>query len=480
MFENWKPNKLSPTPLYIQIYDFLHHQIVSGKLPIGTKLPTQRQLSELFDVNRSTIVSALDDLLAEDFLESKGKSGTIVKNNDITVNAPPPPDWISYIQSGNYQANKSIVQEINYYEHAENMLCISRPEISPDLFSQEVLSQISKSCFTEAAGLGYEHQNGLYSLRVQLCEYFNSKGIPVVPDQILIVSGALQAIYLIAEGLLRKGSTILTENPSWIYFVNVFRSAGMRLHGVPIGIQGLFLDALEKIHIQTKASILYTIPNMHNPTGAIMPEHKKKELIALCQKLKLPIIEDDAYREIYFENEEPKPLKYYDENGLVLYIGTTSKVLFPGLRLGWLVGPKPVIDRLADIKTQIDTGTSTLSQLAMCDLLKTGLYEKHLNSIRNEMKIRRDFTLEILNKHFYDIAKWDVPKGGIYIWLEIIRPISMNKLFHRCIERGVLFNPESVYSAHGGSHIRLSYSYLSPEDLEKALIILSQVIREEI
>lgn len=478
MFENWKPNKISPTPLYVQIRDFLRHQIISGQLPIGTKLPTQRQLADQFEVNRSTIITALDDLLAEDFLECKGKSGTLVKNNDVSLNAPPPPDWISYIQSGNYQANKSIVRAINYYEHQENMICLSRPEIAPELFQEDVMRLISESCFTDAANLGYEHQNGLQALRVQLCEYLRGTGIQVVPDQILIVSGALQAIYLIAVGLLHKGSTILTENPSWIYFVNIFQSAGMKLHGVPLGTQGLKLDVLEKMHIQTKASILYTIPNMHNPTGAVMPEQKKKDLMALCRNRKLPIIEDDAYREIYFNSNEPKPLKAYDENDLVLYIGTASKVLFPGLRLGWIVGPKQVIDRLADIKTQVDTGASTLSQLALSELLRTGLYESHLTSIRREMKTRRDFTLKILNKYFTDIARWEIPQGGIYIWLHIIKPVSMTKLFHRCIENRILINPEAAYSSQPGNHIRLSYSYLSYEDLEKGLKILADTIRE--
>lgn len=479
MFQNWKPNKASPTPVYVQIRDLLRHQIVSGQLPIGSKLPTQRQLAVQFEVNRSTVVTAIDDLIAEDLLESRGKAGTIVKNNMRSLNAPPPPDWISYIEAGNYQANKNIVREINYYEHQENMLCLSRPEIAPELFSADVMKVISESCLTEASSLGYEHQNGSLPLRVQLCEYLKKAGIQAVPDQILIVSGSLQAIYLIAVGLLRKGSTILTENPSWIYFVNIFQSAGMRLHGVPIDSQGLKLDVLEKIHMQTKASILYTIPNMHNPTGAVMTEQKKKDLISLCRDRKLPIIEDDAYREIYFGSRAPKALKAYDENDLVLYLGTASKVLFPGLRLGWVVGPKPVIDRLADIKTQVDTGASTLSQLAMCELLHTGLYESHLTSIRREMKIRRDLMLKILNKYFTGIARWEIPQGSIYVWLHVIKPISMTKLFHRCIERGILINPEGAYSSQSGDHIRLSYSYLSPEKLEKALKLLAEIIHEE-
>ncbi|MGN0141877.1 MAG: PLP-dependent aminotransferase family protein [Roseburia sp.] len=478
MFNNWKPQKNSTVPVYIQIREFLREQIYCGKLPIGEKLPPQRQLAEIFSVNRSTIVAALDDLLADDLLEGKGKSGTIIKNNNQTINAPAPPDWISYIQSGNYQANKRLVQEINFYEHKKGILCISRPEIAPELFSKDILHAVSESCLVNVEGMGYEHQNGLLSLRKELCKYLAKSGIHVVPSQILIVSGAIQAIYLIAESLLRRGSTILTENPSWIYFVNIFQSAGMRLHGVPIGAQGLKLDVLEKMHSQTGASILYTIPNMHNPTGTTMPEQKKKDLIALCQKRKLPIMEDDAYRELYFSDTAPKPLKAYDKTDQVLYMGTASKVLFPGLRLGWLVGPKPVIDHLADIKTQIDTGTSTLSQYAILHLLKNGLYEEHMNHLRIEMKKRRDYTLQLLNKYFKKIARWEIPQGGIYIWLHIIKPLSMTKLFHRCIENGVLFNPESVYSSQGGNHIRISYSQLSQAEMEQALIILAHTIEE--
>lgn len=479
IFEPWKPDGASPIPLYVQIRDRLRRQILSGQLPIGARLPTQRRLAEQLAVNRSTIVAALNDLLAEDLLECRGKSGTTVKNNSVSLNAPPPPDWVSYIQSGNYQANKSMVRAINYYEHQDNMLCLSRPELAPELFGDDVMRLISQSCFTDAGKLGYEHQNGSPQLRGQLCAHLKKAGIQAVPDQVLIVSGALQAIYLIAVGLLHKGSTILTENPSWLYFVNIFQSAGMKLQGVPIDGHGLKLELLEKLHTQTRASILYTIPSIHNPTGVTMPDLKKRELIALCQERKLPIIEDDAYREFYFDADCPSPLKAYDRNDLVLYVGTASKVLFPGLRLGWIVGPKQVIDRLADIKTQVDTGASTLSQLAMSELLRTGLYETHLSCVRGALKLRRDLMLSLLNRYFTGIAQWNIPKGGIYIWLRIVRPVSMTRLFQRCIARGVLFNPETVYSPRPGSHIRLSYAQLTPADMEKALNILSDAIRQD-
>lgn len=476
MLNAWRPDKDNATPLYLQIKNFLRHQIMSGSLPVGARLPTQRELALLFGVNRSTVISALDELIAEDLLESRGKYGTLVKNNGASLGAPPPPNWVSYIRAGNYQPNSSIMQEINRREHDQDMLSLSTPELSPTLYRRELMLTLSHSLPDRPTGLGYECQNGSPALREVLCAYLKKSGVNAAPDQILIVSGALQAIYLIAVGLLYKGSTILTENPSYIYSLNVFQSAGMRLSGVPMDNCGLRLDLLEKLHCQTNASILYTIPNYQNPTGALMPQDRKERLLAYCQRKKLPVIEDDTYRELYFGGTPPLPLKALDKNGLVLLVGSVSKVLFPGLRLGWIVGPKLVIDRLADIKTQVDLGTGSLSQHVMVQLLASGQYDAHLDAIRCQLRQRRDFVLNLLEHRFKGLATWSIPSGGVFIWLNILKPISMSRLFQACLDAGVLLNPGTLYSPQQTNCVRISYSYLDYPQLEKALYLLADIL----
>lgn len=480
MFEEWSLNFESSTPCYLQIYNYIKRCIFSGQLPIGTKLPTQKQLALQFSVNRSTVVSAIELLVADDLIKSNGKAGTFVKHNASSLNAPPPPNWIDYIHAGSHYPNKSTAQMINNNEHRSDIYALTRPELSKELFLPDMLEAMQSHHALEPDMLGYEHPKGNFLLRENLCKYYGDLGVRVNPDQILIVSGALQALYLIAAGILFKGSTILTEAQSYIYSVNVFQSAGMRLFGIPADEEGIRLDHLEKTHLQTKASILYSIPNFNNPTGTLMREEGKRDLYQLCQRKKLPVIEDDTYRELYFTEDKPAPLKAYDTNELVLLVGSCSKVLFPGFRLGWIVGTKPVIDRLADVKIQIDLGTSALSQNMMNFLFEHNYYGQHLDHIRGCLKQRRDFVLDILRRDFHGHCHWHVPKGGVYIWIHMNPKISVSKLFQRCLKNKVLFCPGYIYSNHVNNCIRISYSYLSLEDLECSLLLLKKCMLEEL
>lgn len=480
MFEEWSLNIESSTPCYLQIYNYIKRSIFSGHLPIGTKLPTQKELSEKFGVNRSTIVSAIELLAADDLIKSNGKAGTFVKNNAHSLKAPPPPNWVDYIQAGSYYPNKSTAQLINNNEHRSDIYALTRPELSKELFMPEMLEAMQKYSALEPDLLRYEHPNGNFLLRENLCRYYADLGVTVNPDQILIVSGALQALYLIAAGILFKGSAILTEEQSYIYSVNMFQSAGMRLFGISADKDGMNLDNLEKTHIHTNASILYCVPNFNNPTGTLMGEEKKQKLYQLCQSRKLPVIEDDTYRELYFTKYKPAPLKAYDTNELILLVGSCSKVLFPGFRLGWIVGTKTVIDRLADVKMQIDLGTNAISQNLMNFLFENNYYTKHLDHIRGCLKDRRDLVLDILAHNFHGLCSWNVPKGGVYLWLNINPKISVSKLFKRCLESNVLFWPGYIYSNHSNNSIRISYSYLSTKDLECSLLLLKQCMLEEL
>lgn len=210
-----------------------------------------------------------------------------------------------------------------------------------------------------------------------------------------------------------------------------------------------------------------------------MSEERRRKLIDVCEKERLPIIEDDVYRELWLDSPPPPPLKAIDKNGLVLYLGSMSKTLSPGLRIGWIVGPKPVIERLADIKMQTDYGSSSLSQWAVAEWLASGLYHQHLEEVRKELKVRREIMIDLLQRYFSDIATWTVPRGGFYIWLRILPSISIRELFEKSLEHGILLNLGNVYDKHAAQYLRLSYSYASLADLEKGMFRLSKVIRQQ-
>jgi GntR family transcriptional regulator of abcA and norABC len=223
--------------------------------------------------------------------------------------------------------------------------------------------------------------------------------------------------------------------------------------------------------------MLYTIPSFHNPTGILMTAQRRQELLKVCEAERLPIVEDDVYRELWLDTPAPPPLKAADKSGLVLYLGSMSKSLSPGLRIGWLIGPEPVIERLADIKMQTDYGSSSLSQWAAAEWLASGRYQEHIAWVREQLKKRREAAIQALDAHYSDMAEWSMPAGGFYIWLRFTVGMPIRKLFERALEAGILINPGSVYDQGAAQYLRLSYSYASPDELQSGLARLAEIAR---
>jgi GntR family transcriptional regulator, regulator for abcA and norABC len=476
--KEWTLHKSSSIPLHQQIYDFIKNRIMNGEWPVGTKLPTQRSLSEKFQVNRSTIVYALGELTADGLIESRVGKGTFVINNTWSVlTSTPPPDWKSYVKAGSYQPNIQTIQEINKAEANPTMIRLGTGELSPELLPNEELKQMLRGD-SIAFSLGYSEPKGSLYLREQISDYMKSKGINVSPSSILIVSGALQALQLISLGLLKRNSTMFLEAPSYLNSVHVFQSAGIDMFGLPMDAEGIQTETIGKLKRQHNGALLYTIPNFHNPTGTLMTLPRRQALLNVCHAERLPIIEDDVYGDLWFDTPPPPSLKALDTQGNVLYLGSMSKTFGPGLRIGWVMGPEPVIDRLSDIKMQTDYGSSTLSQYAVAQSLSTGFYEEHVKKIRTKLKFRRDFTMDLLNQYFKQHATWNTPSGGFYIWLSIHKPLSLSLLFEKALKRGILLNPGNVYHRHDQHHLRLSYAYAPLDQLEKGLFQLARIIDE--
>lgn len=475
---DWRPNKNISKPLYIQIVDYFKEKISSGDWPVGSSIPTQRDLARKFEVNRSTIVAALDELKAEGILEGRGKGGTKVINNSMTLLSNIQPNWQSYIEEGIHIPNLKTIKRINELEFDTSFIRLSTGEASPDLFPTEKMEIVLKEVSRNINNLGYEEPKGMLYLREHISKFLKKYGIHVSASSILIVSGAVQAIQLVSMGLLQTGSTVFLEKPSYLYSLQILQSMGMRRCGIPIDEEGIQGNLIPKYIKKNRSSILYMIPNFQNPTGIVMSQRRRKELIEICQKEKMPIIEDDVYRELWIDKPPPDPLKSLDKNGLVLYVGSVSKTLSPGLRIGWIVGPEPVIDRLADIKMQTDYGSSSLAQLTVGKWLETGLYEEHIGYLRKQLYIRRQVTIDLLEKYFSDIATWKIPSGGYYVWVTLKDPIMMYKLFDEACKIGILLYPGYIYDSNHNQNLRISYSYASMEELREGLYRLSKLIRK--
>lgn len=475
---DWKPDKNSVIPLYKQIINYIKGKISIGEWTVGSRLPGQRQMAALFDVNRSTIIQAFEELKADGLIGGKRKEGTVIINNTWSLLASvPPPNWEQYIHKGIHEPNLSTIQIINRQEFKEGIIRLGTGELSPELYPKASMKKILDSVSGKIHSLGYERPEGAKGLRKAVSEYVKKFGINASPEAVLIVSGSLQALQLISMSILYPGSTILAEKPSYIKSLHVFESAGMKLKGIPVDKEGININEIAK-NINRATTLLYTIPTFQNPTGIVMSEKRRGELIELCTKERLPIIEDDAYRELWLDECPPVTLKAKDKSGLVLYMGTVSKCLAAGIRIGWIIGPEPVIERLGDVKMQTDYGASSLSQYVVEEWLESGLYEHNLEKLREELKIRRQFTLNLLDKYFADIAQWNIPKGGFYIWMTLKTKIDMTQLFHEAIKNNVLINIGNMYDFSNNYSIRISYSYASLSELECGLKVLAEIIFE--
>lgn len=470
----WKPSRLSHLTIQEQIVDWIKSRIECGDWTVGTKIPTQRQLAAQFNVNRSTVQLAIEELKADGMLESKMGSGVFVANNSWNVLLDrSQPNWQQHIESSIYKPNYRTIQLINEYEQYDHVIRLGTGELSPELLPTKQIEQSLKVISLDAKSIGYSSPQGSLKLREILCNYLKKRDIQTSPENILIVSGALQALQLIAMGLLEEGSVVFHEQPSYLNSVHPFQSAGM--HMIPVSRNPNLSDNMRTLK-RKRQSLYYCVPTLHNPTGYNWSLEEKKNLYNACNELQIPIIEDDVYHELLFEPTSPA-IKSFDASGQVLYIGSVSKTLSPGLRIGWIVAPSPVIERLADIKMQTDYGSSAFSQEIVAHWISTGLYERHLVTLREQLKRRAIFVENILDQQFKEIATWRKSEGGFYIWLRFNEPIVNKRLFLDLLNQNVLINPGYIYDSGDLHHIRLSYAYASLEELKIALTYLLEHAR---
>ena len=473
---DWMPDKSEKSPLHSQIVKYFIDKISKGDWLIGDQVPPQRVLAKAFGINRSTLVNATSELTSLGLLKSNFGHGTIIANNtwSLLVSSAPP-NWRGYINSSIHSPNIPLIQTINKLEFQKGITRLGTGELSPNLLTSDLMEKALIS--TAKHPFSYIGPLGLPELRRALSNYLPKYGINVPPSSILIVSGSLQALHLISIGMLKPNSTIFTEKFSYLKSLKIFQSAKMNLQGIPMDDSGIIPTMIDTSNLSKGASLLYTIPTFHNPTGIVMPTKRRIELLEWCTMNQIPIIEDDAYRELWFEDAPPLPLKSYDENGIVLYMGSISKSLAPGFRLGWLIGPEAVIEHLADIKMQVDYGANSISQWALTEWIESGMYERHLKSLRVTLRERRDIDLKTLDTYFKNIATWNFPTGGFYIWLKLKDDVNITRLFNLAIARNILINPGSIYGYGDNQYIRISYSYAEIPELIEGLKHLATMIK---
>ena len=465
----WEVDREADKPLYQQIFEIIEEKIAYGELPPGSLLPSERKLAEQLKVNRMTIVHVYDELQASGLVERKKGSGTRVSTHKWGILPKGVTNWRKYIESGSFLPTYPLIRRIR--EEAKQMkdgFNLASGELSADLFPARFL-QASFAEQTFPHNLGYEHPQGHLTFRETLASYVKEyHHIHTTSSSILITSGAQQALYLITQCLLNPGDAVAIEAPSYSYSLPLFQSAGLRIFGLPVDANGINPDDIMALHQKHQIRMIFLNPTFQSPTGTVLSDTRRKKLLEISAELGIPIVEDDPVSLLSFEDKKHYPIKSFDRSGNVLYIGSLSKVIASSLRVGWIIGPQSVINRLADARQQIDFGLSIFPQLIANQFIQSPEYPNHLNFLRQELLERRNEMISALKEYLGEKVEFSIPKGGLYIWCKINQKVDDQKLVEEGIKNKILFMPGSVYGSPNG-YVRFTYAQLRRESIKEAI-----------
>jgi len=360
---------------------------------------------------------------------------------------------------------------------------------APDAFPAERAAAVAEQALRDdsSRAMQYGAARGDAQLIEVVVERMRARGMRVEPDEVLITNGAQQGLDLTAKVFADAGDLILTEAPAFIGALGAFRNYEARLAGVRLASDGLDVEELEGTMRRLKEDgvspkFLYTTPNFHNPAGVTMSQEKRTRLMELAQEYDFLILEDDAYGELWFEGgpEDTKPIKVLDEEGRILYAGSFSKIVSPGIRLGWIAGSKEIIDKFETAKQMMDVCPSTLAQILVCGLARDGYLDRHVPRLRELYRIRRDAMVGALETHMPEDITWTKPGGGFYVWPTLPDGMNALDLFYKAIERNVAFVIGAPFFPEGGGerNLRLAFSHETPETIEEGVRRLGLAVND--
>jgi 2-aminoadipate transaminase len=464
-------DKRSSQPLYAQIAHEIQRRIRSGALPPGTQLPTVRELSRQLGITRLTVHSAYSELQSGGWVEATVGRGTFV--------APRPDPAQAAAGLGQEISARGVLSDMTRMAQLPGMLSLAMADAAPEFYPmREIERSIGEALETGGPKLlSYTTAHGDPVLRTVLGELLKERALRVSPDELLITSGATQGLTLLAQTLARPGDTAIVEQPTYLGALNTLGSQGLRLVGAPLDAEGLVVEALEPLITAHRPRFLYTVPTFHNPSGATLSPERRQALLELAARHRLPVVEDDIYGMLAYEGPAPAPLKANDREGLVIYLSSFSKSLYPGARIGYIAATPQLIGRLAMARQASDICSSPLQQRALAIFVQRGWMAAHLRRVIPRYRERRDALLTAMAHHFPAGVRWTTPAGGFCSWVTLPPGVSTTDLYLAAIERGVAFAPGDVFFVGPAQpHMRLAFATQPPEQLAEAVAVLGELL----
>jgi 2-aminoadipate transaminase len=460
----------SQAPLYRQVYEHIRGLISSGQLEDGVRLPATRELAGQLGLNRTTI-SAAYELLEHDGL--------------IT----------GHVGRGSFVAATKRSQGLNWSQLLDPAGTAITPSAAPISFSASrpsehlfPIEEFRRTCSEVIAGpdvqtiLQLGSPAGYAPLRRYLLDQARAEGAARESDDILITSGCQQAFDLLQRTLAANGETVLLEDPVYPGARNAFQRGRARVIGVPVGRDGMDLDALEQILAAERPRLLVVTATFQNPTGATMPQAAREQLLRLASSAGTVVIENDIYGALAYGEAAPPTLKRLDGSGDSVLLRSFSKLAFPGLRVGWAIGPRPLIQKLTEAKQWSDLHTDQLSQAVLLRFAESGRLEHHRQHVLQTGGERLNAALTACRRHLPAGTQWTEPGGGMNLWVRLPQPLDASELLPRAERAGVSYLPGKYFSA-GSSEpgaLRLSFAGLAPPEIETGIGVLGRIFDTEL
>lgn len=472
-------------PIYLQITHAFIHNIRQGRLRKGLKLPGSREMAELLDINRMTMVAAFDELQAQGWIEMLPRKGTFIRH-DLPVLTPRRIDKAqeAFVMPENplfgFDERKIIpVPGSDFPEPGKLIFNDGFPDIRLAPIEELMRSMRSMSRLsTNKKYLNYGGAQGTMLLRETLAEFLSdTRGLPISARNILITRGAQMGTYIAGSLILAPGDIVVLGEPGYTGATLTFQQLGGKIVTVPVDEDGIDVDAIEKLCQKKKVRMVYVIPHHHNPTTVTLTPERRIRLLELSVKYKFAIIEDDYDYDFHYASRPMMPMASLDRHGTVLYIGTLTKTLAPAIRIGFLIGPERFIAHAVSLRKAMDGQGDSVMENAVASLYKDGTIASHIKKSVKMYKERRDHFCGLLSGALGDQVTFRTPDGGMSVWTKFLRA-DLAKASVKAYAKGLVIRDGRQYDTSAVRHnsVRLGFASLNFKEQEQAVEILKNCL----
>lgn len=467
--------------LYERVASHVESLIAAGALRAGDRLPSVRRFARERDVSIATVLAAYRQLEVRALIETRPKSGHFVRRAE-TLRRPAQRVPRTAALTPARISVSDVVSNLVRSMSDPRVVPLGAAQLAPELYPIRTLNRLLMGILRDIsnAGASYEPPPGLLTLRRQLARRSLTWGVSLAEDDLMITSGAMEAMHLALRATVRPGDSIAVSTPTYFGILQMLEELGLRVVEIPSHPeQGMDVAALELALRRVTIRACIAIPNFDNPSGALMPYEARVRLMALLERYDVPLIEDDIYGDLAWDNSRPSPIKALDKSGRVLMCGSISKTIAAGYRVGW-IAPGRYAERIARLKFSHSVATSAIEQMAVAEYLSVGGYDRHLRSLRAKLRQQVRAFREAVAAAFPAGTSVSEPSGGFLLWVQLPRRVDAMQLQAAAAKRGIVIAPGSVFAAGNRykHHFRLNCGFPWSVQIAGAIKTLGELAHE--